>query len=227
MAGEFVLLVDDDSEALTIYRRFLERKGFTVGTCADGGQMLDFLKTGKADCIVLDVMMPGEDGFSVFKKLRDLSRAPVIFLSGKTEEQDRIRGLSLGADDYMTKPCSLEELALRIGIQIRKQKSEEEREDVLSVPPLSIRLLERKVFCGEEEILLSNREYELLVLFAKNPGRTLTFEEIGTAINGTYLLSDRQAVMMTASRLRKKLEQYAGVTGLIETVWGEGYCLKG
>lgn len=226
MAKERILLVDDDKEALTIYQRYLKKKGYEVETCSSAEEALSCLKDSRADCIVLDVMMPGEDGFQVLPKIRSLSEAPVIYLSGKAEAEDRIKGLSLGADDYVTKPCSLEELSLRIGIQIRKKTVEESRKDVLEIPPLMIRRLERKVFCGSEEVLLSNREYELLLLLAQNPGRTLTFEEIGKAINGNYLLSDRQAVMMTASRLRKKLEQFAGVRGLIETVWGEGYRLK-
>ena len=226
MAEGFVLLVDDDQEALKINQRFLEKKGFAVAACKDGKEAVSFLKDHKADCIVLDVMMPGADGFSVFPEIKKYSEAPVLFLSGKADPEDRIRGLSLGADDYISKPCSLEELALRIGINIRKNRRSQNSLDELDVPPLRILPLKRKVFCMDQEVLLSNREYELLLLFARNPNRTLTFEEVGKTINGTYLQSDRQAVMMTASRLRKKLEQYAGVTGMIETVWGEGYRLK-
>ncbi len=226
MAEGFVLLVDDDKEATAINQRFLEKNGFTVASCSDGFEAVRFLKEHAVDCIVLDVMMPEADGFQIFPEIKNVSDAPVLFLSGRADAEDRIRGLSLGADDYITKPCSLEELVLRIEINIRKSRGPERRPDVIEVPPLSIRLLERKVFAGKEEVLLSNREYELLLLLAKTPNEALTFEEIGIAINGSYLLSDRQAVMMTASRLRKKLEQYAGITGLIETVWGEGYRLK-
>lgn len=226
MKEERVLLVDDDTEASNIQKRFLEKKGFEVRTCGNGEEAVSFLEKNPVDCIVLDVMMPGKDGFEVLPEIRSLSDAPVLFLSGKGETEDKIRGLSSGADDYITKPCSLEELALRIEINIRKNRPKERLAEVLEVPPLKILLLERKVFCHEQEVLLSNREYELLLLFAKKPKETLTFEEIGKAINGTYLLSDRQAVMMTTSRLRKKLEQFAGISDLIETVWGEGYRLK-
>ena len=226
MTKGFVLLVDDDREAALINQRYLEKNGFSAAVCPDGPDAVRFLKEHAADCIVLDVMMPGPDGFQIFPEIKKVSDAPVLFLSGRADAEDRIRGLSLGADDYITKPCSLEELVLRIEINIRKSKRTERKPDVIEVPPLEIRLLERKVFAGTEEVLLSNREYELLLLLAETPNETRTFEAIGNAINGSYLNADRQAVMMTASRLRKKLEQYAGITGLIETVWGEGYRLK-
>lgn len=225
MAKGFVLLVDDDREAVKINQRFLEKNGFLVESCFDGPEAVRYLEDHTVDCIVLDVMMPEADGFQVFPEIKAHSNAPILFLSGRVDAEDRIRGLSLGADDYVTKPCSLEELALRIEINIRKSKGAEKSPDVLEIPPLSIHLIDRKVFSGEEEVVLSNREYELLLLLAQSPNKTLTFEQIGTAINGQYLVSDRQTVMMSASRLRKKLERYAGVKDLIETVWGEGYRL--
>ncbi|MBR3242375.1 MAG: response regulator transcription factor [Parasporobacterium sp.] len=226
IAEMIVLLIDDDKEALKINKKYLEKRGFEVGLCEDGSSAVEFLKNNRVDCIVLDIMMPGQDGFEIFPELRKLSDAPVLFLSARGEDADRIRGLSLGADDYISKPCSLEELALRIEINIRKSRPKEGALGELEIPPLKIMALERKVYYGEKEVLLSNREYELLLLFAKNENRVLTFEEIGIAVNGSYLVSDRQAVMMTVSRLRKKLDQYAGISNMIETVWGEGYVLR-
>ena len=226
MENRVILFADDDREILRIYKAFMEKKGYSVFTCEDGAGALDFLAENKADCIVLDVMMPGQDGFELLPKIRERSDAPVLFLSGKTGTSDRIRGLSLGADDYITKPCSLEELSLRIELNIRKNDAAE-RQNLLEYPPLWIDLTDRKVRYGEEEIVLSNREYELLVLFARNPEIILTFEQIGTAMNGAYLSVDRQNVMTAVSRLRKKMKMYAKTPDLIETVWGEGYRFRG
>lgn len=226
MKTALVLLVDDDKEALKIQKKYLEMKGYLVETCENGEEAAAFLEERSADCIILDVMMPGEDGFRIFPRLRSLTAAPILFLSGKGEEEDRIQGLALGADDYIVKPCSLEELSLRIGINIRKSRLLNESKDRIEIPPLTIQLLEGKVYFNETEVLLSNREYELMLLFARNPDHVLTFEEIGNAMNGCYHVSDRQSVMMSVSRLRKKLETFAGTTGLIETVWGRGYRLK-
>lgn len=223
MSEKCVLFVDDDKEILRIYKQYMDKKGFRAETFPDGDSALAFLAEEAADCIVLDVMMPGHDGFSLLPEIKKLSDAPVLFLSGKTDEGSRIKGLTLGADDYINKPCSLEELALRIEINIRKNRPFVSPKNILEFPPVRIDLTERKAYCRDEEILLSNREYELLLLFGENAGEILTYEDIGKAIFGTYLQTDRQTVMMNVSRLRKKLQSYAKAADMIETVWGEGY----
>ena len=226
MENRSILFVDDDRAILTIYKAFMEKKGYCAFTCRSGEEAMTFLSGQSVDCIVLDVMMPGTDGFSLLPEIRKLSDAPVLFLSGKTESADRIRGLSLGADDYIVKPCSLEELALRIGLNIRKNEAAHRTEDALEYPPLKIELTDRKVFCKDKEILLSNREYELLLLFVRNPGTVLTYEQIGIFLNRAYLEADRQTVMTAVSRLRKKMDLYAKAADLIKTVRGEGYRLS-
>ena len=221
-----ILIIEDEEAIADLEKDYLELSGFDVEIETRGDRGLTAAMQKDFDLIILDLMLPGIDGFDVCRKIREKKDIPILMVSAKKDDIDKIRGLGLGADDYISKPCSLEELALRIGINIRKNRRSQNSLDELDVPPLRILPLKRKVFCMDQEVLLSNREYELLLLFARNPNRTLTFEEVGKTINGTYLQSDRQAVMMTASRLRKKLEQYAGVTGMIETVWGEGYRLK-
>lgn len=222
-----VLLVDDDREVLLLNGEYLKRKGLEVFLAENAPSAMEQLKKNTVDCIVLDVMMPGTDGFEAFEDIRRLSQAPILFLTGRTEEADRIRGLTLGADDYIIKPCSLEELALRIRINIRRSARKPEKESVLEFPPLRLELLQHKAFHLNEEILLSNREYELLALFARNPGRELSFREIGQQLYNGYIEADRKNIMMTASRLRKKLEGYVGMENIIETVWGKGYRFRG
>ena len=219
-----VLLVDDDREAGMLLGRFLEGKDYRVLTAGNALEAIGLLERTAVDCVVLDVMMPEMDGFTALPLIRQRTNAPVLFLTGCTDDRDRIRGLTLGADDYIVKPCTMEELSLRIALNIRRRTPQ--NPDVLEFPPLRLELSTHSAYCGNEKLSLSNREYDLLLLFARNPGELLTFEAIGKALNGVYLESDRQTVMVNTSRLRKKLEQYPGLAGRIETVWGKGYRMR-
>lgn len=225
--NETVLLIDDDMEILSVYGKFLNGKGFKTILCGNVKDAMKVLHKEKVECIVMDVMMPEIDGFSAFPKIRELTDAPILFLTGKASEEDRIEGLMLGADDYIVKPCSLEELSLRIQINIRKNTKILNQSDVIEFTPLKVELLTQNVTIRNEKILLSKREYELLVLFVKNPMKVLTFEEIGNALNGSYIEEDRQSVMMNVSRLRKRLDEHLRQGERIETVWGKGYIFKG
>ena len=221
-----ILLVDDDRELLGVLGRFLLGKGYQVFTAPTAMEAIALLRQREVSCIVLDVMMPDMDGFTAFPLIRRLTKAPVLFMTGCTEEADRIRGLTLGADDYILKPCSMEELSLRIAINIRKSQLVHQNQDVLEFPLLRLELSTHSAYCGRDKIPLSTREYDLLLLFARHPGELLTFEAIGKALNGAYLESDRKTVMVNTSRLRKKLEQYPGLENKVETVWGQGYRLR-
>ncbi|HWT76658.1 MAG TPA: response regulator transcription factor [Mobilitalea sp.] len=218
-----LLLIDDDKEVLTINKKYFAKEGYEVrlATSALGG--LKALTEFTADCIVLDVMMPGMNGFQAFQKIKALSKAPVIFLTGRSFEEDKIRGLLLGADDYIIKPYSLRELAARIQVQIRRSFGSVANSTAISYPPLQLDLTKHKAFYNSEEILLSNREYDLLYLLASKPNETVTFEDIGMSMWGTYSEMDRRTIMVTASRLRKKLEDYIGLPEMVETVWSQGY----
>lgn len=222
-----ILMVDDDREVLHINGEFLKHKGYRVFLADRIQGAFDILKKEQIQCIILDVMMPDMSGFEAFGKIRELTEAPVLFLTGRTEEADRIHGLMLGADDYIVKPCSLEELDLRIKINIRRAQKTVMPGSVLEYPPLTIDLLQHKAFHIREEILLSNREFELLTLLAQNPGKEMTFMEIGQQLYNSYLEADRKNIMVTASRLRKKLESYVGMEQMIETIWGKGYRFRG
>lgn len=221
-----VLLIDDDSDMLSLTGEYLRTKGYAVDTAISVTAAAECILNSQPDCIVMDVMMPGIDGYEGIIRLKGLTDAPVLFLTGKADEADRIKGLSLGADDYIVKPCSLQELSLRIQIHIRKNKTFESKVGVMEFLPLRIELMTHKAYYNDDEILLSNREFDMLVTLAKNNGRTMTFEELGKVLFGTYLDSDRKNVMVCASRLRKKLEGYVGLEKMIETVWGKGYCFR-
>lgn len=222
-----ILLVDDDREVLHVNGEFLKGKGYQVETADSAKTAIRLVKEFMPHCIVLDVMMPGMDGFEALDQIRKITQVPVLFLTGRTEEADRIRGLVSGAVDYIVKPCSLEELSLRIQIHISRYRGVTGQTGILEFPPLRIELLNHRVYYREEEILLSNKEYELLVCLAKHNHEVMTFEAIGQELLGGYIDADRRNIMMNASRLRKKMEGFVGLENMIETVWGKGYCFKG
>lgn len=222
-----ILLIDDDADVLDLNKRFLMKEGYQVAVSTSALKAVSVVKKQPCDCIVLDVMMPEMDGFDACAKFRTFTDTPIIFLTGKVTEEDRITGLTLGADDYILKPYSLKELSLRIQALMRRRQSVQKEKIVssttLSFPPLQIDTFEHRVYCNNEEILLSNREFSLLQLLAAHPEKTMTFEVIGTKLWGTYTDTDRRSIMVNTSRLRKKLEAFPELAGVIETVWSRGY----
>lgn len=221
-----LLLVDDDKEVLGINKTYFEEEGYLVAAATSVKEAMAYMKQTTFSCIVLDVMMPHVDGLTFCKTIRKYSDVPIIFLSGNVEEEDRINGLLLGADDYLTKPFSLRELSVRIGMHIRRHEASRKASNsssLLEFPPMVIDVLSHKVFWNEEEIPLSNKEFVLLHLLAGKAEEPCTFEEIGEAIWGSYIDSDRRSIMVIVSRLRKKLENYTSLDHIIESVWSKGY----
>ena len=219
-----ILFVDDDIEVLDINRRYFEAEGFLVKLCNDPNKGMDIVKSFKPDLIVLDVMMPGIDGFGVCRLFRSITNVPILFLSGKVNEEDKIKGFECGADDYLEKPCSLPELKARIMANIRRRQAYDAADsDVKVFGSLSVDVREHKVMWQGEEINLSKREYQLLSYFIGNSGKVLSFENIGKEMLGVYTEDDRRIIMVQVSRLRKKLEMYSGGSEIIETVWSKGY----
>jgi len=218
-----VLLIDDDTEVLAVNQKYFMKEGYEVKTATSAASGIEVLKAFQADCIVLDVMMPGIDGFKAYEKIKTLTMAPVIFLTGRASEDDKINGLLLGANDYIIKPYSLRELSARIQVQIRRSQGSISDATKISYPPLLLDLAIHKAFYNEEEIPLSNREYELLYLLVFRPNETVTYKDIGSSMWGLYSETDRRTIMVTASRLRKKFDNYVGLSEFIETVWSKGY----
>ena len=219
-----LLLIDDDKDVLILNRNFFLHEGFEVKVSQNIQNACNILKTYKPDCIVLDVMMPGIDGFTGLPEIQKLSLAPIIFLTGLVQEENKIKGLLLGANDYMIKPYSLKELSARIQVQIRlHQPATSIATTRISYPPFTLDIPAHKFFYNQTEVILSNREYELLYLLVSNANITMTFEQIGKAMWGIYNESDRRTIMVIASRLRKRIEEYTNDTDIIETVWSQGY----
>lgn len=221
-----ILLIDDDSEVLEINQSYLIKEGFLVKTADHPSRGIETAKSFLPDCIVLDVMMPDVDGFTVCLRLRDFTSAPIIFLTGKDTEDDKIKGLTSGAEDYIVKPYSLRELKARIDILLRRSAPPIQAAAAparLVFQNLLIDQLAHKAFYKQEELQLTNREYEVLHYLATHPNRDISFAELGKHLFGTYQESDRRSVMVNMSRLRKKIEGIYELENRIETVWSKGY----
>lgn len=187
-----LLLIDDDKEVLLVNKKYFIKEGYEVKAAINGTNGIKLLKEFQADCIILDVMMPDMDGFETCKRIKAITKAPIIFLTGRSFEDDKVKGLLMGAEDYIVKPFSLRELSARIQVQLRRVIQTSIDNAIIAYPPLLLNLGKHKAFYNEEEIPLSNREYELLHLLVSQANKTITFEDIGKIMWGTYSDSDRQ-----------------------------------
>ncbi len=220
-----ILMIDDDREVLEINKKYLTGEGFDVSIASSAEQGIRLAKQCSPDCILLDVMMPDRNGYEVCHILRTFTSAPILFLTGKSSEDDKITGLTSGADDYIVKPYSLRELKARIDILLRRMGQLKSASDnhTLVIGNLTIDKVAHKALFLGEDLGLANREYEVLLYLAEHPDRDITFEELGNALFGTYMEADRRLVMVNVSRLRKKLDRSHELSNHIETVWGKGY----
>ncbi len=220
-----ILLIDDDREVLEINRKYLTGEGFTVYTADSPKKGIAYAKKLSPDCILLDVMLPEMDGYEVCRRIRSFSAVPVLFLTGRGTEDDKIDGLTSGGDDYIVKPYSLRELKARIDVILRRmnQLHAASENHILTFGSLSIDKVAHKAFFQGTDLNLANREYEVLLYLAEHPDREVTFEELGTALFGSYQENDRRSVMVNVSRLRKRFEGNYELENRIETVWSRGY----
>lgn len=227
MTHKKLLMIDDDKEILDINKKYLMGEGFQVYATTSPSLGIQCAKKTNPDCILLDIMMPDMDGFQLCSRIRKFSSAPVIFLTGRDSEDDKVQGLVTGADDYIVKPYSLRELKARIDAVLRRTApvSETPRQEgnVLTFGKLTIDKLAHKAFYNGGDLLLANREYEVLLYLATHPGQEVTFEELGNALFGAYQEADRRIVMVNVSRLRKKMDLDYELKNRIETVWSKGY----
>ncbi len=223
-----ILMIDDDLEVLEVNKKFFEEKECVVEVCSDPKDAVGLAMSFRPNCIFLDVMMPDIDGYTLCRKLREHTSVPILFLSGKVSEDDKIEGFEAGGDDYIEKPYSLRELYARMMLHVRRSNAAAKKESnssILDVAPFYIDKEKHKLYYEEEEIPVSNKEYDLILFLALNVGKEITFEEIGKELWGSYIETDRRNVMVNVSRLRKKIESQTGIDNFIETVWSKGYKL--
>jgi two-component system, OmpR family, response regulator MprA len=218
-----ILLVDDDAAVLSGLRRVLALDGYDVLVEQDGESALATAESSTPDLIVLDVMLPGIDGFTVCEHLRRMTRTPILMLTAKDTVPDRVEGLDRGADDYLVKPFASDELAGRVRALLRR--SQPEGEGTLTYADLSLDLTAREAYRGGQHLRLTPREYELLVLFMHHPRQALSREQICQQVWGYAFEGESNFVDVAIKELRKKLEA-EGAERLIQTVRGFGYALK-
>ncbi len=220
-----ILVVDDEPNIVNTVRAYLEKENFRVFTAANGLDALDVARRLKPDLIVLDIMLPGLDGLELLREVRKQSDVYVLMLTAKTEETDRVVGLTLGADDYMTKPFSPRELVARVKAILRRVRGSSEMPETarLAFERLIIDLDEHRVWKDGEEIELTPIEFDLLYAFASHPGLVLSREQLIRQVWGYDYYNDDRVVDVHIGRLRKKIEDEASKPTLIATVRGAGY----
>jgi DNA-binding response OmpR family regulator len=220
-----VLVVDDDATVSDVLMRYLTRAGFQVAYAADGRTALAEAATHPPDLVILDLMLPGIDGLSVCAQLRRTSQVPVIMLTALGEERDRIAGLEVGADDYVTKPFSPRELVLRVQSVLRRSVMTpvtHDPEPPLVDADLEVDTVGHQVRLRGEPLSLTGREYDLLVFFLRHPGRAFSRQELLGEVWG-WSFGDHSTVTVHVRRLREKLEDDPATPTRITTVWGVGY----
>ena len=220
-----ILIVDDEPRYLRLLEANLKTEGYSVSTATDGIQALEVFSAQPADLILLDIMMPRLDGFGVCQRIREFSSVPIMILTAKGEEHDRVRGLDLGADDYLVKPFSATEMLARVRAVLRRAERPAQETDARYFVhnELRIDLARAEVWRGEHQISLSATEYRLLLLFAHHIGKILTSEELLTGVWGPEYKSDKEILWVSIARLRQKLEDDAHSPRHIVTRSGLGY----
>lgn len=223
-----ILVAEDDMEIREFTKLYLQKDGYRVKEVERGDQVLEIFQQVNPDLVLLDIMMPGMDGIEVCREIRKISVVPIIFLSNKIEEVDKVIGLSIGADDYITKPFSPRELTARIRAHIRRQAhySMKDENNILQLGNLKIDFLRRAVILNGESIELSTKEFGILTCMARHPGRIFNEEELFETVWGESSLGNTRTVAVHIRSLRKKLEENPSEPKLILTLRGTGYKLS-
>lgn len=222
-----ILLIDDDEKLAGLLGTYFERFDLDLDSATLPSVGLDKLAAGEPDLVILDVMLPEQDGFEVCRKIRKTSAVPIIMLTARGEVTDRIVGLEIGADDYLPKPFEPRELVARIQNVLRRSGPQAADVDELHYKDLSINTERRTAELEGETLDLTTMEYQLLVLFAMNPGRTFSRDEILNELRGIDAQIFSRSVDILVSRLRQKLNDTTKQPRFIKTVWGTGYTFVG
>ncbi len=221
-----ILVVDDDLSIVDLLRDFLENDSFQVMTACDAEQAWTIFQQSAIHCIVLDIMMPGQNGFELCRRIRAESHVPILFLSARSDDVDKIRGFTLGGDDYIVKTASPGEIVARVKAVLRRTDSSwQKNERILDYGRIKINLSAREVVVDGKHVVLTPKEYELLRLFAEHPRHVFSYEQLLAKFwDG---IGDRHTIRVHLSRLREKIESDPNHPKYLLNVWGVGYRFEG
>lgn len=225
-----ILLVDDERDIMNLLEEVLRKEGFqNILKATTGERAVEVCRSEKPDAIILDIMLPGIDGIETCRRIRDFSICPILFLSSKNDDVDKIIGLSCGGDDYVTKPFSPKEVAFRIKAQLRRKSYEQQHmqsKTILEIGDIHVDTESQRVYKGDQEVSLTAREYQLLEYMAKNVGKIISKERLYEKVWGEYSIGVDNTMMVHIRHLREKLENDPSAPELIITVKGLGYKLE-
>lgn len=226
---EKILIIEDDKEIALLESEYLKMSSFETETVYDGTQAVKTALNGKYELILLDVMLPNKSGYEICKEIRDKIDIPILMVTAKSESMDKICGLGLGADDYISKPFDPAELVARVRANInqyKRLKNTEIKQNETVIQNVKLNTESHRVFKNDTEIKLSNREFELLSFLFLNPDIVFSKEQLFEKIWGFDYIGDSATVMVHINRIREKIEDNPQKPKLIETVWGAGYRLN-
>ena len=227
-----ILIVEDDADISMIEEAYLESAGYRTRIIEDGTLVNAAIQEEQFDLILLDLMLPGKSGYEICREIRDKTDIPILMVTARTESVDKIRGLGLGADDYIAKPFDPAELVARVNANLRQydriHSTVKEKEEVEEIQIKDVRILTNswKVYKGDREIKFPNREFEILKFMAMNPNIVFSKEQIFEKIWGYDYMGDSATVMVHINRIREKIEDDSKNPKILETVWGAGYRLN-
>lgn len=227
MQPRTILIIDDEKEIANLVAIQLQNEGFHTIQAHDGKQGLELFQQNDIDLVILDIMMPSLNGHEVLTQIRQTHQTPVIFLSARTSDFDKISGLVIGADDYITKPFNPLELVARVNAQLRRafqwSQIQKPNDDSIRIQNLNIRKIERSVLVDDEKVDLTPKEFDILILLAQSPNQVFSSEQIFEKVWKEDYFEGANTVMVHIRTLRKKLKENERTKKLIETVWGVGY----
>ncbi|MEQ6377717.1 response regulator transcription factor [Bacillaceae bacterium S4-13-58] len=225
-----ILIIEDHIDIAELQRDYLEAEGYLVDLEDDGNKGLEKALHQSYDLLILDIMLPGQSGFDICRQLRKEKDLPILMISAKKEDVDKIRGLGLGADDYMVKPFSPSEMVARVKAHLSRYErlvgKNSPRSNEVKIGSLKIDLDDRRVFINEHEVIMTTKEFDLLLFFVKNPNHVFSKETLFEKIWGIDALGDISTVTVHIRRLRGKIEVDPSTPQFIETIWGIGYRFK-
>lgn len=223
-----ILIIEDDENILRLEKDYLEANGFETDTAPDGVTGLRFALDGSYSLVLLDIMLPGLNGFEVCKKIREEKNIPILLVSAKKDEPDKINGLGFGADDYIVKPFSPSELVARVKAHISRYRrlTNSEEKDVVKFQNLRLNRESGEAYLNGQEISLTKKEFDVLYLMASKPETVFSKNELFEKVWGYDSLGDTSTLTVHINRLRDKLKEIDPDTDYIRTIWGRGYRLK-